>query len=160
MIVRMEKIDMKKFLVLMLSLIIVLSFAACDEKSGSGSGADSSDIPSKILKTVNEYCEEEGYTVGSLKMEFEWSGEITDDGPYEGCHGDVYLLSGKIKDVEDEDYQEYKGGYVIISVEVFDNEETECYIIGEFEKTEKQFFEDTLELRVDEWHEIYQEDDN
>mgnify|MGYP003307464978 CR=1 FL=1 len=147
---------MKKILALLLAMMMILSFAACDKKSDSDDdGGDSaSNVPSNVSQAIEDYCEYCGYSVGSLKVEYEWSGDITTDYD-ETHHEDVYLVSGKITDVEDEDEEDYKGGYVIFTVHMVDGGEPECYAIGEYEKSEKEFFEDTLEFRIEEYSDMY-----
>lgn len=147
---------MKKFLAFILALAMLFGFGACDKKSDSDDdGGSDSKIPSNVLQAVEDCCEDERYSVGSLKVEYEWSGEVTHYGDDETCHEEYYLLSGRITAVDDEEDEDYKGGYVIFSVRVDDGDESECYSIGLFEKSEKEDFEEILELRVDEFYEYY-----
>ena len=131
---------MKKILALILAMMMLLAFAACDKKSDSDSDEkdSASKLPSAVTDAVKDAFEDDA-TVGSLKCEYKQS---KDGATY-------YLISGKITDVEDEEDADYKDGYFIGVAYEYDGE-AEFMTLEVYEKDEKDDFKDELEEAIEE----------
>ena len=94
-------------------------------------------VPGVVKDAVKDYFEDRA-EVGSLKCEYKQS----KDG------ATFYVISGKIKDVEDDDFEDYKDGYFIGVAYKYDGE-AKFTITNLYEKDEKDDFKDELKEGIE-----------
>ena len=134
---------MKKFIIV-LALIMMLSFAACDSKGKSdgdddGDSGEKSGVSSEITDAINDYTESEyGFKSGDFKVEFEVSAE----------GAKMLIISGRLEgeiadDEEYEDYEDYKDGYLLANVITYNGETVVAYD-ELWEKTDEADFNEEL----------------
>lgn len=92
----------KGIMVFMLALLMTLVFVGCD----------SSIIPSVVKNEIVAALIEEGIYASDLKVEFKHSNN----------GASIYLISGKVGSVYDEDYAEYKDGSFFVEAVEYDGE--------------------------------------